>query len=81
MAKKATRQVFRSMPTKEGWAMKRGTVTISQHDTQKESEAAAIKAAKAAQRGGGLGQAVLHKKNRAIREERTFGKDPERAPG
>ena len=58
-----------------------GGKQLSNHETQKECEAAAIAAAKQVYREGGLGQAVLHKTNGEIREERTYGKDPERTPG
>ena len=51
------------------------------HDSQRESEEAAIEAGRAAYDGGGLGQAVLHEADGEIREERTYGKDPEKTPG
>ena len=81
MAKKATRQVFNSSLSKKGWVVTRSGKTVSNHPNQKESEAAAIAAAREVYDGGGLGQAVLHKKDGTIREERTYGKDPERTPG
>jgi hypothetical protein len=81
MAKKATRQVFNSSLSKKGWIMTRGGKTVSNHQSQKEAEAAAIAAARKVHEGGGLAQAVLHKSDGTIREERTYGKDPEKYPG
>ncbi|MDX8495873.1 DUF2188 domain-containing protein [Mesorhizobium sp. VK22B] len=77
----AKRSVFHSSPTKDGWKVTEGGKTISTHDTQKASEAAAIKAGHASQNAGGLGQAVLHKSNGQIREERTYGADPKKSKG
>ena len=54
--------------------------TISTHSTQEESEAAAIAAGRVAYEKGGLGQAVMHKADGVIREEHTYGKDPEKYP-
>jgi ATP-dependent DNA ligase len=54
----------------------KGGQTISNHNTQKASETAAIKAGHRAKNEGGLGQAVLHKADGGIREERTYGADP-----
>jgi hypothetical protein len=81
MAKKATRQVFNSSLSKKGWIVSRSGKTLSNHPSQKESEAAAIAAARQVYGGGGLAQVVLHKSDGTIREERTYGKDPERTPG
>jgi len=67
------RKVFHSVPTDGGWAVKRKGRTISNHRTQKASEAAAIALGRKAENKGGLGQAVLHKSNNRIREERTYG--------
>jgi hypothetical protein len=79
MARQPQRKVFNSSLTKKrGWVVSRRGKTISAHETQKESEAAAIAAAKKVQGDGGLAQAVLHKSDSTIREERTYGKDPER---
>ena len=75
------RVVFNSSLTKDGWLVTSGDEPLSNHETQKESEAAAIAAARQVYKDGGLGQAVLHKANGMIREERTYGKDPERTPG
>jgi hypothetical protein len=75
------RQVFRSQRTRGGWQVRKDKTAVSTHETQKESEAAATKRARAAYESGGLGQAVLHKADGTIREERTYGKDPERRPG
>ncbi|WP_430649764.1 DUF2188 domain-containing protein [Bradyrhizobium nitroreducens] len=75
------RQVFHSVPKGNGWAVERGTNVISNHRTQAAAEAAAIKAGHRAQNNGGLGQAVLHKSNGQIREERTYGADPHNIKG
>jgi len=78
---KLKRTVFHSSLTKTGWVVREGGETVSRHRSQKESEAAAIAGGRKANRDGGLGQAVLHKSDGTIREERTYGKDPERTPG
>jgi Uncharacterized protein conserved in bacteria (DUF2188) len=75
------RNVFHSSPTRDGWKVTQSGKTISEHKTQKASEAAATAAGRAAERAGGLGQAVLHKSNGQIREERTYGADPRKTPG
>jgi hypothetical protein len=75
------RQVFHSQLTKEGWEVRKEKETVSSHATQEDAEADAIERARAAYEKGGLGQAVLHKSDGTIREERTYGKDPERRPG
>jgi hypothetical protein len=78
---KQKRKVFHSSLTKSGWAVTEGGETVSRHANQKQSEAAATAAGREAFGGGGLGQAVLHKSDGTIREERTYGKDPARHPG
>ena len=78
---KQKRIVFHSSLMKTGWVVREGGETVSRHSSQKESEAAAIAAGRKANQDGGLGQAVLHKSDGTIREERTYGKDPERRPG
>ena len=80
MAKPA-RQVFHSVFTKEGWEVTLNNRTVSRHETQLQAESAATAAGRHARAKGGLGQAVLHKADGVIREERTYGKDPERTPG
>ena len=76
------RQVFHSILTKrDGWVVLLDKEVVSRHASQKESEKAAIEEGRATYEGGGLGQAVLHKSDSTIREERTYGKDPERTPG
>ena len=77
----ARRAVFHSVPTKDGWKVERSGQTISKHNTQKAAEAAAIKAGHKAENQGGLGQAVLHKSDGTIREERTYGSDPKSTAG
>ena len=67
---KQTRVVFNSSLTRDGWMVTSGGEPVSNHETQKESEAAAIAAARQVYKDGGLGQAVLHKAN---------GSDPGRA--
>lgn len=79
---KVARQVFHSILTKDhGWVVTLDKQVQSKHPTQKAAEKAAIEEARAAYEDGGLGQAVLHKSDGTIREERTYGKDPERSPG
>ena len=75
------RAVFHSSLTKQdGWVVTADGETVSRHDNQKLAEMAARKAGRKAYEKGGLGQAVLHKRDGTIREERTYGKDPERTP-
>jgi hypothetical protein len=81
MARAQKRRVFHSILTKGGWEMKEARRTVSRHENQREAEWAAIAAGRNTVVNGGLGQAVLHKSDGTIREERTFGKDPERRPG
>ena len=78
---KQKRHVFHSSLTKNGWVVREGGETVSRHTNQKGAETAARIAGRRALEDGGLGQAVLHKANGEIREERTYGKDPERTPG
>ncbi len=77
----AKRQVFHSVPSSNSWKVERGGKTVSSHRTQKASEKAAIKAGRQALNKGGLGQAVLHRSDGTIREERTYGSDPRRTKG
>ncbi|HWL94715.1 MAG TPA: DUF2188 domain-containing protein [Phycisphaerae bacterium] len=79
--KMAARQVYQSVLTRDGWQVRKSKKVVSSHATQKECEAAAIELGRAAYEKGGIGQAVLHKADGTIREERTYGKDPERTPG
>ena len=79
---KQQRQVFHSIQTKkDGWVVLLDQQVVSKHANQKEAEQAAIEEARATYEDGGLGQAVLHKLDGQIREERTYGKDPEKTPG
>jgi uncharacterized protein DUF2188 len=78
---KAIRHVFHSTLTRKGWIVVEGGEIIARNSNQKANEAAAIAAGRKAYEGGGLAQAVLHKSNGQIREERTYGKDPERTRG
>jgi hypothetical protein len=75
------RKVYHSSPSKDGWKVTQGGKTLSNHRTQQTSEKAAIVQGRRAYNQGGLGQAVLHKSDGEIREERTYGKDPEKTPG
>jgi hypothetical protein len=70
------RKVYHSVPTKDGWAVKQSGKTVSNHNTQKASEAAAAAAGRRAEKQGGLGQAVLHRADGVIKTEWTYGKDP-----
>ena len=76
------RRIFHSILTKEdGWVVKTESRILSRHGSQEESEAAAIVAGNRVYEAGGLAQAIMHKSDGTIREERTYGKDPERTPG
>ena len=83
MSKKPTRDVFHSVPNSKGagWAVEHKGKAVSNHRKQVTAEAAAIKAGHKAEDTGGLGQAVLHKADGTIREERTYGADPRKTPG
>lgn len=83
MAKKPSREVFHSVPSKtgKGWDVTAGGEVQSHHRTQAASEKAAVRAGNKAHDQGGLGQAVLHKADGKVREERTYGNDPKRSPG
>ena len=73
------RAVFHSSLTRnDGWVVAEGGRIRSRHENQKLAELAARKAGRMAHEDGGLGQAVLHKRNGTIREERTYGKDPKK---
>lgn len=77
----AKRQVFHSSHTKEGWVVTSEGKVVGGFNNQAEAEAEAMRLGRKAQEEGGLGQAVLHKADGEIKEERTYGKDPERYPG
>lgn len=83
MAKTPTRTVFHSTPSKsgKGWDVMHKGEVVSHHRTQQNSEKAAVKQGHKAENSGGLGQAVLHKTDGTIREERTYGADPKKSPG
>jgi hypothetical protein len=81
MVKQPQRKQFHSVQDARGWKVTLNGRTISRHHSQKESEQAAIERGRATYETGGLGQAVLHKSDGVIREERTYGKDPEKTPG
>ncbi len=83
MAKPPKREIFHSTPKKDGngWVVQQGGEVISNHRKQATAERAAVKAGHAAQDAGGLGQAILHKSDGTIREERTYGADPKKSPG
>lgn len=75
------RRVYHSSPTDNGWKVTISGRTISQHRTQGASEDKATAAGRKAEAQGHLGQAVLHKANGKIREERTYGADPRKRRG
>lgn len=75
------REVFQSVMTSDGWQVKQKGKVLSSHGTRDDNEADAIRRAKAVHDRGGLAQVVLHRTDGQIREERTYGKDPERTPG
>ena len=69
-----SREIFHSFLTVNGWVVTLDGKQMSHHNTQAESEAAAIVAAYGAYERGGLGKAVLHESDGWIREERSYGK-------
>ncbi|WP_442967590.1 DUF2188 domain-containing protein [Rhizobium sp. BR 362] len=76
--------MFHSSPSKEGWKVTSGEKIISTHKTHAESESAATAAAcggRAAHNRGARAQAILHKNDGTIREERTYGDDRRKTPG
>jgi hypothetical protein len=75
------RHIFHSILTKAGWEVRESGEIVSRHPNRQECEEAAIAAARQVHDEGGLAQAVLHKSDGVIREERTYGKDSERTPG
>jgi hypothetical protein len=75
------RKIYHSLPNGSGWTVKSGGDVVSNHRTQAAAEAAAVKAGHRAENAGGLGQAVLHKSDGTIREERTYGNDPRNIKG
>jgi hypothetical protein len=78
----AKRQVFHSVPTKEGgWKVTKSNKTVSNHKTQAAAEASAAAAGRKAERQGGLGQAVFHKSDGSFKVERTYGEDPPNRKG
>ncbi len=76
----AERKVSHSSHTKDGWKVTRNGLALSDHDSQGDAEAEALRLGRKAPGDVGLGQAVLHKADGEIREERTHGEDPERRP-
>lgn len=83
MAKKPTRAVYHSTPDPRGsgWVVTKDGKKVSGHRKQETAEKASQAAGRRAHSEGGLGQAVHHKRDGTIREERTYGKDPEKSPG
>lgn len=83
MARPPKRKVFHSVPNPagNGWVVEQGGDVVSRHRKQETAERAAVSAGHAAQDSGGLGQAVLHRRDGTIREERTYGADPKKTPG
>ena len=77
----ARRTVYHSVPSKGGWKVEQSGQTLSNHDTQKAAEAAAIARGHADRAQGQNSQAVLHKSDGTIREERTYGDDPRKTKG
>jgi hypothetical protein len=75
------RRVFHSSNTKKGWVVTSEGKVVEGFNTQAEAEAEAMRLGKKAEEDGGLGQAVLHKADGEIEEERTYGEDRRRHPG
>ena len=61
--------------------MKKQGEIVASARSQSAAEQIAVKAARTVQDKGGLAQVVFHTENGTIREERTYGKDPERHAG
>lgn len=59
------------------WGVKTGGRTVSKHRTQGN----AVKAAARRGRKGQPSQQVIHRPNGRIRDERTYGGDPQRSKG
>jgi hypothetical protein len=76
-----TRKVYHSVSAGNGWQVKSNGQTVSNHRMQATAEQAAVKAGHKVHDAGGLEQAVLHRANGTIREERTYGSDPRRTKG
>jgi hypothetical protein len=83
LSKPPKRQSFHSAPNPngKGWVVEQSGEVVSRHRKQETAERAAVGAGHAARDAGGLGQAVLHKKDGTIREERTYGADPSKTAG
>ena len=81
MAKQKKRIVFRSILTKDGWAVMQEKEALSLHETQSAAEREATSLAKQEFADGGLSQVVYHKSDGEIREEHTYGNDPRKSPG
>ncbi|URK87741.1 DUF2188 domain-containing protein [Rhizobium sp. RCAM05350] len=77
----AKRSVYHSIKDKNGWKVVLDGKDLSRHDTQLEAEDRARKLGKAVQEKGGLGQAVFHRADGQIVEERTYGADPQKTKG
>ena len=75
------RKVYHSVLSQGPWKIRHNDQTVSTHETQKDAEQAAMELGRRAEADGSLGQAVLHKGDGTIREERIYGKDPERTRG
>lgn len=75
------RQVFHSILTSEGWTVMLERKRLAVFKTQRDCEADAIARARKVHEGGSNSQVVFHKEDGVIREERTYGEDPERTAG
>ena len=75
------RIAFHSLFTQEGWRVTQSGQTVSSHKTQKEAERATVFAGRAILGAGGLGRAVLHKKDGSVREERNYGRERRKTLG
>jgi hypothetical protein len=77
----AKRQVFHSSNTKEGWVVTFEGKVVGGLKDQRKPKPRQCGLARKAETDGGLGQAVLHKADGEIKEERTYGQDPRQHPG
>jgi hypothetical protein len=66
-------------PSDDGWKVKREGAERASAVTRTQTEA--IKEATRLARGDKPAQVVIKRPNGEIREERTYGQDPERYPG
>ena len=72
------RKVFHSSYKGDHWHVLLNDEELSRHETQHAAEANAIERAKKVHEDGGPSQVVCHNTIGGIREEFTYGRDPQR---